>query len=109
MPEPLSRPPLRVAIAGLGFGAAVHLPALRDCPRTKPVALWHPRQERLDGVSRQVELPGFTDFEAMLADPGVRLPGERRRRLVADAQANGISVPEVMLCQLRDLAGAATG
>ena len=71
MPEPLSRPPLRVAIAGLGFGAAVHLPALRDCPRTKPVALWHPRQERLDGVSRQVELPGFTDFEAMLADPGI--------------------------------------
>jgi (2R)-3-sulfolactate dehydrogenase (NADP+) len=50
-----------------------------------------------------------TLIAAMLADPGVRLPGERRRRLVADAQANGIAVPEVMLCQLRDLAGAATG
>jgi len=69
MAEPLAKTPLRVAIAGLGFGAAVHLPALRDCPATEAVALWHPRQERLDGVCRAAELPGFTDFEAMLADP----------------------------------------
>ena len=26
-----SSPPLRVAIAGLGFGQTVHLPALHDC------------------------------------------------------------------------------
>jgi hypothetical protein len=38
--------PLGVAVAGLGFGQAVHLPALRDCPLTQPVALWHPRRER---------------------------------------------------------------
>ena len=39
----MSAPPLKVAIAGLGFGEAVHLPALRACPGTEPVALWHPR------------------------------------------------------------------
>jgi predicted dehydrogenase len=39
--------PLRVAIAGLGFGETVHLEALRACPGLEPVALWHPRPERL--------------------------------------------------------------
>ena len=71
MAEPLAKAPLRVAVAGLGFGAAVHLPALRDCPDTEPVARWHPRQERLDEVCRGADLPGFTDFGAMLADPAL--------------------------------------
>lgn len=68
---PPSRPPLRVAIAGLGFGETVHLTALRASPWSEPVALWHPRRERLDRACRQAELPGFTAFEALLADPGV--------------------------------------
>ncbi|MCP9927561.1 Gfo/Idh/MocA family protein [Cyanobium sp. CH-040] len=63
--------PLGVAIAGLGFGEAVHLPALRSCPGTEPVALWHPRAERLEAACRQAELPGHSDFEALLADPAV--------------------------------------
>ena len=63
--------PLRVAVAGLGFGEKVHLPALRDSPLTEPVALWHPRQERLEQACRAAELPGSTDFEALLADPKV--------------------------------------
>ncbi|MEC8608743.1 MAG: gfo/Idh/MocA family oxidoreductase, partial [Cyanobacteriota bacterium] len=36
--------PLGVAVAGLGFGEKVHIPALRACPQAVPVALWHPRQ-----------------------------------------------------------------
>ena len=63
--------PLRVAIAGLGFGQAVHLPALRACPLTTPVALWHPRPERLEQACRDADLPGASDFEALLADPAV--------------------------------------
>lgn len=63
--------PLRVAIAGLGFGEKVHLPALRDQPLTEPVALWHPRAERLEAACRAAELPGHTDFDALLADPAV--------------------------------------
>ena len=47
--------PLRVAIAGLGIGEKVHLPALRACAGTTPVALWHPRPERLEAACRSAE------------------------------------------------------
>ncbi|MCP9818441.1 Gfo/Idh/MocA family oxidoreductase [Synechococcus sp. Cruz-9H2] len=63
--------PLQVALAGLGFGEKVHLPALRACPGTEPVALWHPRPERLEAACRAAELPGHSDFAALLADPAV--------------------------------------
>ena len=63
--------PLGVAIAGLGFGEAVHLPALRACPTTEPVALWHPRRERLEQACQRSGLPGSSDFDSLLADPRV--------------------------------------
>ena len=63
--------PLGVAIAGLGFGEKVHIPALRACPQAVPVALWHPRQERVEQASRAAELPGSSDFEQVLGDPAV--------------------------------------
>jgi (2R)-3-sulfolactate dehydrogenase (NADP+) len=50
-----------------------------------------------------------TLIAAMLADDGVRLPGERRRKIVAAAQADGIAVPAALLRQLRELAGADNG
>ena len=62
---------LRVAVAGLGFGEKVHLPALRDCPLTEPVALWHPRTARLEQACRASGLPGSSDFAGLLADPGI--------------------------------------
>lgn len=46
-----------------------------------------------------------TLLAAMLADEGVRLPGERRHKLVAEARANGIEIPDELLRQLRELAG----
>jgi len=49
-----------------------------------------------------------TLLAAMLASGEVRLPGERRRKLVADAETNGIAVPDAMLRQLQELAGAST-
>ena len=67
--SPSHQRPLGVAVAGLGFGEKVHLPALRHCPLTEPVALWHPRRERLDQACAAAGLPGHTDFEALLADP----------------------------------------
>ncbi|MEY3736206.1 MAG: hypothetical protein RLZZ624_1265 [Cyanobacteriota bacterium] len=66
-----SHPPLRVAIAGLGFGEAVHLQALRSQEATEPVALWHPRQERLDQACQASGLSGSTEFERLLADPSI--------------------------------------
>jgi predicted dehydrogenase len=74
-PDPKGVPggaaPLRVAVAGLGFGEQVHLPALSACPLTEPVALWHPRPERLAKACSASGLPGFTDFDALLADPSI--------------------------------------
>jgi predicted dehydrogenase len=63
--------PLRVAVAGLGFGEKVHLAALRDCPDTEPVALWHPRPERLAQACATHQLPGSSDIHALLADPQI--------------------------------------
>ena len=40
----------------------------------------------------------------MLKDPGVRLPGERRRELAAEAIATGVDVPAALLAQLQRLA-----
>ena len=63
--------PLGVAIAGLGFGEKVHLPALRACVSTEPVGLWHPRRARVDQAATAAELPGTDDFNALLDDPAV--------------------------------------
>ena len=63
--------PLRVAVAGLGFGEKVHLLALRDCPDTEPVALWHPRPERLAQACATHQLPGSSDIHALLGDPQI--------------------------------------
>ena len=41
---------------------------------------------------------------AMLADPGVRLPGARRQRAVAKARTEGIEVAEPLLAELKALA-----
>ena len=40
----------------------------------------------------------------MSKDPGVRLPGARRRALAATATTNGVDVPDALLAQLRRLA-----
>ena len=63
--------PLRVAIAGLGFGEKVHLPALRACASTEAVALWHPRRERLKAACDSTGVAGHDDFDDLLANPAV--------------------------------------
>ena len=69
--SPSSSTPIGVAIAGLGFGESVHLPALGANPALEAVALWHPRQERLDAACASSGLKGHTDWDALLADPAV--------------------------------------
>ena len=43
---------------------------------------------------------------AMLADPGVRLPGERRAGLAARAGEDGPEVPDALRARIATLAGA---
>jgi hypothetical protein len=85
---------LRVAIAGLGFGLKVHLPALVDAPLTRPVALWHPRPGRLEQACRATGLDGFGDFDELLSSPDIdavviATPPEPRHRLAMAALAAG--------------------
>lgn len=63
--------PVGVAVAGLGFGEAVHLPALKAGSLTQPVALWHPRPDRVKPSAERHGLKGYHDFDALLADPEV--------------------------------------
>jgi (2R)-3-sulfolactate dehydrogenase (NADP+) len=53
-----------------------------------------------DVFSERIE----TLVSAMLADPDVRLPGQRREKLANAAQDNGIEVPEALVKQLEELA-----
>lgn len=71
MAATLSTRPLGVAVAGLGFGEKVHLPALNSCPGTEAVALWHPRAERLEAACASSGLRGHSEFQALLSDPAV--------------------------------------
>ncbi len=86
--------PLRVAIAGLGFGLKVHLPALVGTPQVRPVALWHPRPDRLEQACRATGLAGYTDFDALLSAPDIdavviATPPEPRLHLALAALAAG--------------------
>ena len=60
-----------MAIAGLGFGEAVHLPALQNVPELEPVALWHRRQDRLEQACGQSGLKGYNSWDSLLEDPRV--------------------------------------
>ena len=70
-PRPTSQLPIGVAIAGLGFGEAVHLPALQSIPELEAVAIWHPRRERLDQVSDITGLKGYGSWDSLLEDSRV--------------------------------------
>ena len=50
-----------------------------------------------------------TLVEAMMEDPGVRLPGERRRQSREDAERDGVQVPGELLAKIRALAGEGHG
>ena len=43
----------------------------------------------------------------MLEDDGVRLPGERRRKLRDEAVKHGVDIPDALMAQLRTMAGVA--
>jgi (2R)-3-sulfolactate dehydrogenase (NADP+) len=45
-----------------------------------------------------------TLVEAMLADPGVRLPGSRRDAAMVKASADGVAIPDSLYVQIRQLA-----
>ena len=58
---------LRVGIAGTGFGARVHLPALRSIPNVEVTAICARNADRLADTASRLKIPNtFNDFQTML-------------------------------------------
>ena len=63
---------ISVAIAGLGFGESVHLPALEANKSIfEPISLWHPRAERLKEACQANNLQGHASWPELLNDPQI--------------------------------------
>ncbi len=64
--------PVRIAIAGTGYGAKVPLPVYRELDEFEPVAVWSRRRERADELAGEAGLQlGTDDIEELLAYPGL--------------------------------------
>ncbi|MBA2278770.1 MAG: Gfo/Idh/MocA family oxidoreductase [Chloroflexia bacterium] len=64
--------PLRVAVIGTGFGAAVHIPALQFIEETEVVAVCSRRAERAKAVAARHGIPtAATDFRDLVRDPDI--------------------------------------
>ncbi len=60
--------PLRIAIAGLGFGESVHIPASLSNENIKLVGLWHPRPARLKDACNKYNLRAYETWEDLIND-----------------------------------------
>ena len=63
--------PIRVAIAGLGFGESVHIPASQFNENIELVGLWHPRSERLKKACDKHNLYAYQRWEDLINDPKI--------------------------------------
>ena len=63
--------PLRIAIAGLGFGESVHIPASLSNKNIELVGLWHPRPERLKEACNKHNLRAYETWEDLVNDSKV--------------------------------------
>jgi predicted dehydrogenase len=64
--------PVRIAIAGGGFGAKVALPVYRELDEFEPVAIWSRRGERARQLAEEAGLAlGTTDLDELLSFPGL--------------------------------------
>ncbi len=60
-----------IAIAGLGFGESVHLPALQSNKGLKPIALWHPQKSRLEKAFKETQINCHENWSQLLEDPAI--------------------------------------
>jgi len=60
--------PIRIAIAGLGFGESVHIPASLSNKNFELVGLWHPRPERIKEACNKNNLRPYKTWEDLVND-----------------------------------------
>ncbi|MDQ4149720.1 MAG: Gfo/Idh/MocA family oxidoreductase [Actinomycetota bacterium] len=64
--------PIKIAIAGSGYGRKVALPVYRELDEFEPVACWSHRPERARKMAEEAGLElGTSDFEELLSFPGL--------------------------------------
>ena len=63
--------PIRIAIAGLGFGESVHIPAAIFNESIDLIGLWHPRPERLREACSKHNLNAYEKWEDLINDPKI--------------------------------------
>lgn len=65
-------PPIKIAVAGGGYGAKVPLPVLGELPEFEPVAVWSRRPERAQELAAKHGLAlGTSDLDELLGHPGL--------------------------------------
>jgi len=68
----MSTPPVKIAVAGGGYGAKVPLPVLSGLDEFEPVAVWSRRPERAAELAEQHGLELATgDIDELLSHPGL--------------------------------------
>ena len=64
--------PIKIAIAGSGYGRKVALPVYAELEEFEPVAVWSRRPERARELAEQAGVGlGTADFEELLSVPGL--------------------------------------
>ena len=63
--------PVRIAIAGLGFGESVHIPAALSNENIDLIGLWHPRPDRLKEACEKYNLYSYENWEDLINDPKI--------------------------------------
>ena len=103
--------PVKIAVAGGGYGAKVVLPAYQELDEFEPVAVWSRRPERARELAEEADVGlGTSNFEELLSVPGleavhVATPVVTHERFAIAAARRGMHV----LCEkplADDLAGA---
>ena len=82
--------PISVAVAGLGFGEKVHIPAIRANSGLQLMGLWHPKEAIVNNVSTQHEVKAYSNWKRLLNDKNIEAiviatPPEPRFKLALEA------------------------
>lgn len=68
----MDEPPVKIAVAGSGYGRKVALPVYRSMDEFEPVACWSHTPERAKELAAEFDLElGTSDFDELLSVPGL--------------------------------------
>lgn len=93
----MKKSPLRIGVAGLGFGAKIHVPAFQSLPGVSVVALLGRDRKKTEMCAKKYGIPGaFIGFEEFFSQSldavSLALPPLENEKAVAFALKKGIAV-----------------